>query len=40
MVMRAHGGDLAFDSAPGQGITATLTIPASRVVQDGGFDAN
>ncbi len=40
IVMRAHGGDLTFGSAPGHGITATLIIPADRVVQDGGFDAS
>ena len=33
-LLRAHGGDLTLRSVPGQGTTATLRIPATRVLQD------
>ena len=33
-IMRAHGGDIAMASAPGEGTTATAWLPAQRVVQD------
>jgi polar amino acid transport system substrate-binding protein len=29
-IVKAHGGSLAFRSAPGQGTTATLTLPAAE----------
>ena len=28
-----HGGKLELDSAPGQGTTATIWLPAGRVLQ-------
>lgn len=31
-LLRAHGGDLMLRSAPGEGTTATLRIPAARVL--------
>ena len=33
MLLRAHGGDITLRSSVGQGTTAALRIPASRVVQ-------
>ncbi len=30
--MRLHGGELRLDSVEGKGTTATITVPAARVL--------
>lgn len=33
-IPEAHGGTFDFDSIPGQGTTAAVTLPMSRVISD------
>ena len=34
-LMQLHGGDLTLQSNPGEGVTATFTLPGERVIHDG-----